>query len=107
MIHVRHCEYRIVGEAYQERENETSYRAWKIQSSNKFINAGKGRGKRCSCATCEDIHECLRKVYSTWAWHTSNTGFGNNCHTGTEMALSMCCMKSDWKPDWYSFGGDF
>ncbi len=66
------------------------------RSDSRRILGGNYTGKRCKCATCDEIQDCIRGSYQ----HQGK--YGNNCHTATSKALSKCCLKTKWLPSFYS-----
>jgi RHS repeat-associated protein len=96
----RHCETRNDKSA-SDREDEVFYDTEIDNSSSRTLLAGKNSGKKCSCATCPEVQECLLRAYHEWNTQTEYRVIGNNCHRGVALALSKCCLKTKWKPSWH------
>jgi len=62
-------------------------------------NSGKmDNGKCCSTVTDKDIAACMgRHPYSAGKGQP-----GDNCQTSVIQGLGNCCLKSNWKPNWYA-----
>jgi RHS repeat-associated protein len=56
-----------------------------------------GKSKSCSCATCSDISKCIKR-------HAYHKGImpGDNCQSAVTRTINNCCLKTLWKPKWYS-----
>lgn len=54
------------------------------------IGAGSGKGKKCDCASCDDIKNCLRAVAAEWSSGTTYCLPGQNCRDFVAAALLRC-----------------
>jgi len=56
-------------------------------------------GKNCCDVTDQEINDCLKANP-----YREGAGIpGSNCQSNTRTRLDACCLKSDWKPDWYAY----
>jgi RHS repeat-associated protein len=68
--------------------NKTS--GGRFGDSHTTISAGSGKGKKCDCASCDDIKSCLKAVASEWSSGTSYCLPGQNCRDFVATALLRC-----------------
>jgi hypothetical protein len=68
--------------------NKTS--GGRFGDSHTTISAGSGKGKKCDCASCDDIKNCLKAVASEWSSGTSYCLPGQNCRNFVATALLRC-----------------
>jgi hypothetical protein len=68
--------------------NKTS--GGRFGDSHTAISAGSGKGKKCDCASCDDIKSCLKAVASEWSSGTSYCLPGRNCRDFVATALLRC-----------------
>lgn len=93
----RHCE--IKDNCVPE---EDAYEIWTDKSCARKMD----NGKPCCCVTKEEIQECLRRhPYSAAPRGPQKDWFdyiGNNCQASVILSLGNCCLRSNWKPNWYA-----
>jgi RHS repeat-associated protein len=97
----RHCEL-----ANSCKSGEDAYDVWVDTSESRKMD----NGKSCKCATKSDIEACLKRhPYSAHPRGDSSLPWpldeiDNNCQTSVILSLGSCCLKSNWRPDWYAGG---
>ena len=95
----RHCEI-----ANSCRSDEEAFDVWVDKSETRKLD----NGKSCKCAKQSDIEDCLKRhPYSAHPRGGSSVPWpldeiGNNCQTSVILSLGNCCLKSNWRPDWYA-----
>jgi len=80
----------------QPGETERSYPVYKRNSGE--LEYGIGKGKKCECATDEQIQSCIDR--SDLNGTAGNSTPGNNCQTRTLKMIRKCCMETDWEPQY-------
>jgi len=97
----RHCDI-----ANSCKSGEDAYDVWVDTSESRKMD----NGKSCKCATKADIEACLKRhPYSPNPRGPSSLPWpldeiGNNCQTSVILSLGSCCLKSNWRPNWYAGG---
>jgi RHS repeat-associated protein len=95
----RHCEV-----ANSCSSSEDSYDVWLDHSETRHMD----NGKSCNCASEKDIEECLKRhPYDAHPRGSLGGSFplneiGNNCQTSVILSFGNCCLKSNWRPNWYA-----
>jgi RHS repeat-associated protein len=90
----RHCD---IAESCRDSEEEevTEYDIEIDSSSGRKM----GNGKSCDCVTAKDVKKCLEvdNPYSPGRGEV-----GSNCQSNTIERLAKCCLKSNFKPNWFA-----
>ncbi len=96
-------------ENFQDDRKEKSEWIWgTTRAIFGTIKAGSGAGKKCRCATCDDIKSCLQAVETIHASCSySEAGLGifppptgkMNCRYHVIKSLSSCCLIKNMLPD--------
>jgi hypothetical protein len=95
----RHCDI-----ANKCKSGEDAYDVWVDTSESRKMD----NGKSCKCATTSDIEACFKRhPYSPNPRGPSSLPWpldeiGNNCQTSVILSLGSCCLKSNWRPNWYA-----
>ena len=58
-----------------------------------ILKYGKGKGKSCKCATCDEKIDCIRKVAEIWDTQKKFCLIGQNCRSFVSDALSSCGLR--------------
>jgi hypothetical protein len=61
---------------------------------------GKGRGKSCKCATCEEIIDCMKRYSDRYDPKQNAAGVtyklvSNNCRVFVAVVLRVCCLAKE------------
>lgn len=59
---------------------------------NGYVTRGKGAIKPCSCASCDEISDCLRQVANDWKSKDYKV-LSRNCHDFIAEALKLCGLR--------------
>jgi RHS repeat-associated protein len=97
LVGFRHCNLYNIDKASGSRENQVLYPVEIDRKTSRHLQDGVHTNKPCKCATCGDIGSCISAV----ARRGHGASWGNNCQSMLDEQISKCCLKTNWKPNWY------
>jgi RHS repeat-associated protein len=94
-------------DVFHAHDPDTRWWAPQDESAERFLQAGKAKGKCCKDADDEDVYDCLRAVGKEWDGSTYRL-VTRNCRHFVRDALTKCCLHwpremlsdTDYISDW-------
>jgi len=80
-----------------EGTRDKNWHTMKSDSCKRKLEYGSGKGKKCKCAICNEVLDCLQKLGDYWDAHMRFKLLTRNCRHFVKAGLKKCCLKTGKK----------